>query len=107
MTAEETFDKAAIDIFNKAGVAAMYTPAAGDPVTCQIDYVQDVDLEPAGFDTQIWGRGKTVQAVLAALEKEPNTDETFTITEGEYTDLVLTVKTVLENDGRFVTMVVK
>ena len=107
MTAEEIFDKAAIDIFNKAGISAIYTPAVGDPVICQIDLIQDIDLEPAGFDAQIWGRGKTIRAILDVLGKEPDTDETVTIQEGKYQDVVYTVKTVLENDGRFVTVVVK
>lgn len=107
MTAEDIFEQAAEDIFDKEGIAATYTPSVGDPVPCQIDYMQNVNLEPEGYDSQIWGTGKTVEAILSILGKEPDTDETFTITEGKYIDTVLTVQTVLENDGLFVTVVVK
>lgn len=106
-TAEEIFDQAAEDIFDKEGVAALYTPSVGDPVICQVDVERDVDLEPAGFESQIWGRGVTIEAILSVLGKEPNTGETFKITEGNYINTVYTVQTVLENDGRFVKVVVK
>ena len=106
-TPEEIFDAAAIDIFNAAGVSATYTPAVGDPVTCKINYLQDVDLEPEGYETQVWGKGKTVEAVLGVIGQEPDTDETFTITAGKYIDTVLTVQTVIENDGIFVKVAVK
>ncbi|GAG30475.1 unnamed protein product [marine sediment metagenome] len=106
-TAEEIFNQAAIDIFNKQGVAALYTPSVGDPVSCQVDIERDVDLEPDGFNAQIWGRGITVEGILSVLGKEPDTDETFTITEGDFIDTVYTVKTIIENDGRFVKAVVK
>lgn len=107
MTAEDIFEQAAEDIFDQEGIAATYTPSIGDPVTCQIDYVQDVDLEPEGYESQIWGRGKTIEAVLSIIGKEPDADETFTITEGKYIDTVLTVQTVIKNDGLFVTVAVK
>lgn len=107
-TAEEIFNQAAEDIFDKQGVAATYTPSVGDPVeNCKIDVVRGVELEPQGFDSQIWGSGTTIKALLSVLGKEPDADETFTITEGDYEDTVYTVLVVLENDGRFVKVAVK
>lgn len=106
-TAEEIFNQAAEDIFDKQGVAATYTPSIGDPVVCQVNVVRGIDLEPQGFDSQVWGSGITLEAVLSVIGKEPDTDETFTITEGDYEDTVYTVLTVLENDGRFVKVAVK
>jgi len=102
MTAEGIFDQAAEDIFNQIGQDAVFTPSAGDPVACKVNIERDVDLEPHGYDSQVWGRGITIEAILSILGKEPDQDENFTVEETEYT-----VQTVQENDGRFVKMVVK
>ena len=99
---EEIFDQAAEDIFNQMGQDAIYTPNAGYPVECKINLERDVDLEPHGFDSQVWGRGITIEAILSVLGKEPDSGETFMVGETVYK-----VQTVQANDGRFVKMVVK
>jgi len=103
MTAEEIFDQAAEDIFDQMDTKdAVFTPTAGDPVPCKINLERDVDLEPHGFDSQVWSRGTTIEAILNVLGKEPEKGETFTVGETVYT-----VQTVQENNGRFVKVVVK
>lgn len=102
MTADDIFDQAAENLFDQMGRDAIFTPVMGDPVNCRVNLERDVDLEPHGFDSQIWGRGVTIEAILSVLGKEPDKGETFTVRETVYE-----VMTVQENDGRFVKVVVK
>ena len=99
---EEIFNQAAEDIFSEIGQDAIFTPSVGDSVECKVNLERDVDLEPHGFDSQIWGRGITIEAILSVLGKEPDSGESFTVDETVYK-----VQTVQANDGRFVKMVVK
>lgn len=99
---EEIFNDAAEKLFNRIGRDAVYQPVTGDPVSCKVVIERDVDLEPSGFSAQIWGKGITIEAILAELGKEPDAEETFIV--DEITHEILAIK---ENDGRFVTMVVK
>jgi hypothetical protein len=103
VSADDIFDQAAMDMFDQMDTKdAVFTPAVGDPVPCKINLEFDVDLEPHGFDSQVWSRGTTIEAILNVLGKEPDKGETFTVGETDYT-----VQTVQENDGRFVKVVVK
>jgi hypothetical protein len=102
MTADEIFNEAAEDLFDQLGQDAIFTPTMGDPVNCKVNLEHDVDLQPGGFDSQVWGEGITIEAILSVLGKEPDQGETFTVGETDYT-----VQTVQENDGRFVKVVVK
>lgn len=99
---ETAFDKAAGDLFNRIGRDGVYQPVTGDPVDCKVVIEFDVDLEPLGFNAQVWGRGITIEAILSMLGKEPDAQETFTVDA-----IVYEVQTVQKNDGRFVTIVVK
>ncbi len=99
---ETIFDDAAEKLFNRIGRDAIYTPVVGSPVNCKIVIERDVDLEPLGFNAQIWGRGITIEAVLSELGKEPDAEETFTV-DG----IIYEAQTVKENDGRFVLIIVK
>lgn len=104
MTADEIFDKAAVDIFNAGGTLSTFTPSVGAAVDCYVDLLHEVEFEPVGIDAQVWGNVKTIEAVLAVIGKEPDTNETFTVPKG---GTVYTVQTVIKNDGRFVTVTVK
>ena len=102
MSIEDTFDTVAENIFRTIGVLAIYTPSVGDPVPdIYVNLVRGTDPEPENY-TKVWGQNITIEAILSDLGKEPNMGETFTISE-----VVYTVQTVEENDGRFVKMVVK
>jgi len=97
-------DTADDEIFNRLGKAATYTPSSGSPVSCMVDYLISTDLQPSGYDAVVWQTSKTIEAILDVIGKEPDAGETFTIT---LTGEVLTVKKVIKNDGRFVTVAVK
>lgn len=99
---ETAFDNAAYNLFSRIGRDAVYQPVTGSPVDCKIVIGRDVGLEPLGLSAQVWGRDITIEAILSVLGKEPDTQETFTVDA-----IVYEVQTVQENDGRFVTVVVK
>ncbi len=96
------FDNAASNLFNRIGRDAVYQPVTGNPVNCKVVIERDVDLEPLGLNAQVWGKGITIEAVISVLGKEPDAEETFTA-DG----IVHEILTVKENDGRFVTVIVK
>lgn len=101
MGAEAIFDAAAQDIFDALGQSATYTPLVGDPVTLQVHLEQEVDFQPAG-ESAVWESGRTIEYILADIGAEANVGDTFLIGATTYT-----VKAVVENDGRFVTVAVK
>jgi hypothetical protein len=88
-------------IFDAAGEDAVFTPATGDPIPCKIFIDFSVLLQPAGVEVQAWERGTTIEALLSVLGREPDRGETFT-----HESVVYTVRTILENDGLTVKMVV-
>lgn len=96
MTAEETFDQAATDIFNKLGVDGVYHPNVGDPVSLKVNVEKGNILSPDDFEMQTWQPGITIEAILENLGKEPDIDETIVVGSTTYT-----VASVIENDGRF------
>ena len=100
-TAEDIFDQAARDAFDVLGRPATFTPATGDPVTLQVSLEQEVDFQPAG-EAAVWETGATIEYVLEDLGREADPGETFTIDTTVYT-----VKSVIENDGRFIRVAVK
>jgi len=102
MSIEDIFDTAAEDIFDTLGVDATFTPSIGDPVEdIKVNLMRDTDFEPSS-SLQTWGSNIIIEAILDDLGKEPDKDETFTINL-----IVYTVQSVLENDGRFVRVMVK
>ena len=84
--------------------AAVFTPAAGDPVWIRVDLVAGEKYQPGGLESQTWGSETTIEYVLSALGREANPGETFTM---DADGAVYTVSDVLENDGWFVKVAVK
>jgi len=96
MTSEEIFAKAAVDIFTKFGEAT-FTPSGGVAVSCHVDIVRDVELQPGGFETEVYAHGITIETLISEITNEPNRGDVFTVGDDTYT-----VQTPLGNDGRFV-----
>ena len=96
------FSNVIADIFNTIGDDAIFTPAGGAPVDCKVDLVTEVDSQPHQFSTTAWAQGKTIEAILSVIGKEPDRGDIFTIDGTDYT-----VEAVVENDGYCVKVVVK
>ena len=92
-------------IFEAAGEDAVFTPATGDPVSCQVFIDFSVMLQPAGVEAQVWERGTTIEALLSVIGREPNRGETFTL-DIPAAGTIYTVQAPLENDGLTVKVVV-
>ncbi|MEI7635889.1 MAG: hypothetical protein WCJ37_01175 [Syntrophus sp. (in: bacteria)] len=93
-------------MFTAAGEDAVFTPATGAPIDCKIFIDFNVDLQPAGMNSQVWQQGTTIEASLSTetgigIGREPDRGETFT-----YDGVVYTVQAILANDGLTVKMVV-
>ena len=99
-------------IFSAAGEDAIFTPAAGDAVSCMVFIDFNVMLQPGGGEAQVWQQGTTIEALLSEIGRVPNRGEMITVypdaasrsagTDGtEYT-----VQAILENDGLTVKMAV-
>ena len=101
MSEEAVFDQAGVDIFNRLGVDALYTPLVGDPVICKVDINTSVDLQPIGEST-VWEKGVTLEYLFAVVGREADKGDTFLVGV-----LTYTVDRVEENDGRYVLLVVK
>ncbi len=88
-------------IFQAAGEEASFAPATGAAIPCMVFIDFNVQLQPAGLETQIWQRGTTIEALLTEILREPDRGETFTVDGTTYT-----VQAILENDGLTVKAVV-
>lgn len=95
------FGEALSDIFEAAAETAVFTPATGSPVDCQVEIDFDVSLQPAGAEAQVWQQGTTIEALLSAIGREPNRGETFTVDGTVYT-----VQAILANNKLTVKVVV-
>lgn len=99
-------------IFSAAGETAVFTPAAGDPVSCMVFIDFNVMLQPSGAEVQVWQQGTTIEALLSEIGREPNRGETFTVYPDEENrtagtgGTVYTVQEILQNDGLYVKVVV-
>lgn len=97
MTSSEILTKAAVDIFTKLGQVATFTPAGGSAVSCHVNVERDVELQPGGYETEVYAHGTTVEALLSEIANEPNTGDVFVVGAQIYT-----VQAPIENDGIFV-----
>ncbi len=84
--------------------AAVFTPAAGDPIPVRVDLVEAEKLQPGGLESQMWGSETTIEYWLPDIGREANAGETFTM---DADGAVYTVSDVLENDGLFCRVSVK
>jgi len=96
------FDQAATDVFDTMGVDATFTPSVGDPVSCKAVLDKDVEMQPSGYDAQVYAMGNTIEYLLDEVGKEADRGETFLIGSDTWT-----VQSVSRNDGRFVKVIVK
>lgn len=102
MSEEATFDEIGEDLFDDLGQEATFTPSVGDAVSCQVHLYTGTENQPIGLDAQVWGSETTIEYQLDEVGKEADAGETFLIGSTTYT-----VKHVVENSGRFVTVAVK
>ena len=93
-----SLSESVLDIF---GVEAVYTPLLGGAVTCQVNLVYESNLQPSGYDVQVFEVGTTIEGKVSDIG-EPKIGSTFAIGS-----LTFTVKKVESNDGTFVKVVVK
>lgn len=81
---------------------AVYTPAAGDPVSLKVFVSVNTVLQPSGFDAEVLATGTSVKALLEDLGREPVRGDSLEIRSGVYT-----IKEVLlENNGRTARMTI-
>ena len=100
MTFESSIDGMLATAFATIGQSAIFTPAAGDAVTINVNKSREVVQQ--GFEATAWTTETTIEASLSDLPHEPNRGETFTIDSTVYT-----VREVMENDGYTVKLVVR
>ncbi len=100
---DDIFTQAMSDIFaTPAGCDASYHPADGSAaIPCRVILNRSVLMQPSGLDAQAWERGNTIEAILSDIGGEPARGATFTIGTETFT-----VKTIDQNDGITVTMIV-
>lgn len=107
MGLRKVFADALPGIFKAAGEAAVYKPLGGSDIPCMIFIEFNVDLQPAGVQTQVWMRGTVIEALLSDAADigigttEPDRGDTFTVDGKAYA-----VQEITANDGLTVTMVV-
>lgn len=101
MTAEPTTYRTAIDkVFRRLGSEAVFTPAAGSPVTCWVMLERETEVEPA-LESGVVVSARTIEYQIDDLAREAVRGETFTIDGTVYT-----VSQVASNDGYSVIVVV-
>lgn len=88
------------DLFAE-GEPAVFTPAVGESIACQVFIDFNVMLQPGGAEAQVWQRGTTIEALLTEIGREPNRGEIFTVDGTDYA-----VQAILENDDLTVKLVV-
>lgn len=98
----DVFSNALRDIFASAlGSDATFTPQGGSLIGCSVIINRNVLLQPAGMDTQVFGRGTTIEAMLSEIITEPNRGDVFVVGAETFT-----VQSIESNDGDTVTMIV-
>jgi len=99
---EDILDDMNADIFSALGRSATYTPAVGDPVSCQVDLVIQSDQQPVGFESTVLEPETVIEYILDEVGREADPGDVFTVSGVDYT-----VKELRENDGWTVKIVVK
>lgn len=99
---DDVFGRAMRDIFDSPiAVDAVYHGVVSVP--CRVIITRSVLMQPTGMEAQMWERGTTLEVLLAAVGNvEPDRGDVFILTGGE----TLTVRSVDQNDGYSVTLVV-
>lgn len=93
------WDAVAVQLAEMFEYDATYNGSA----SCVVNLVKDVAMQPAGYDAQTWKQGTMIEYLLSEVGgTEPSIGDTFLIGSTTWT-----VKSVEENDGRFVRAWVK
>jgi hypothetical protein len=101
------FTAALPGIFSAAGETATFTPSGGAAIPCMVFIDFNVDLQPAGVETQVWARGTTIEALLSASAgigigtSIPDRGDVFVVDGVSYS-----VREITASDGLTVKMVV-
>jgi len=101
MSIKDILQTAAENITSHAGEGATYTPASGDPVTCNVILAHDALIQADGYDISTATLGTTIQAMVSDVGTV-NRGDTFSVESVTYT-----VVRQSENDGVMVVAVVK
>jgi len=102
MAIDDLIQQAGAVIFETLGDQAVFTPAAGDPVTLNVHYDEQVLLQPGDLTAQVYAATQTIEYLLSDIGRQPVEGETFSIGSAAYT-----VVEVLANDGHFCKCAVK
>ena len=98
MTIAEMLGQTATDIAgNFEHVDATFWPTTGVPITLNVEKRVETNLQPGGFDGQVWAQMTTILYAYADIGREVDTGEVFEISDVKYT-----VRGVIENEGYFV-----
>lgn len=98
MTIAEMLAQTASDIAgNFEHVDATFWPTTGAPITLNVEKRVETNLQPGGFDGQVWEQMTTILYVFADIGREVDTGEVFEISSTKYA-----VRSVIENEGYFV-----
>jgi len=89
-------DQFAESLLAEMGVSAIFTPAAGDPVTLMVSYQEEVFLQPGALTSEVYAPAKTIEFHLSDLGRKPVEGETFTIGSTVYK-----VASILSTDDEF------
>jgi hypothetical protein len=102
MAFDSSLTQALADMFEHIGKSATFTPQTGTPVELYVDYVENSNDQPIGFDATIPIQEKTIEYVFSDIGREAKNGETFTINGVTYT-----VQNKVASDGYTVTVAVK
>ena len=61
------FAQAGLDVINKFGDSATYTPVSGTPATCTVHLDTDIDTQPDNYSVQARGDKLTIEALVAQI----------------------------------------
>jgi hypothetical protein len=79
MAFADVIDQFADALFGEMGVSAIFTPAAGDPVTLMVSYQEEILLQPGALTAEVYAPAKTIEFQLSDIGRKPVEGETFTI----------------------------
>jgi hypothetical protein len=90
------------DIFDDVGDDATYTPVTGDPLSCKVWVMKDVELQPSDFNGQAVEMKTVLECLLSQVLTLPQRGSVFLVGSTTYT-----VQSPLSNNGRILKLVVK
>jgi hypothetical protein len=89
------------DLFTFFGKDAILN-VGGLDVSCHVDVIYGVDLQPGGFTAQVSGDSTVIEFTLSEIITEPERGDTVTVGSSFYT-----IESIAENDGYTVKAIVR